>query len=155
MPPDTNRENNSTQSEENSQDVYVCDGCEEERDRGDDGENITRHGECICDECRDENYYSCNDCCEIEHIHDSYLGPDDCYYCENCRDNSFSYCESCDVAEWHDEMRYVESTSMYLCDSCYEEECCDPNNHIENAPSYVNVTHHKTDNTSTLEVNRP
>jgi hypothetical protein len=64
MPPNTNRENSSTQSEENSQDVYVCDGCEEERDRGDDGENITRHGECICDECRDENYYSCNDCCE-------------------------------------------------------------------------------------------
>jgi hypothetical protein len=54
MPPNTNRENSSTQSEENSQDVYVCDGCEEERDRGDDGENITRHGECICDECRDE-----------------------------------------------------------------------------------------------------
>ena len=154
MPPDTNRENNSTQSEENIEDVYVCNGCEEERSREDDGESLTRHGECICDECRDENYYSCNDCCELEHIHDSYLGPDDCYYCENCRDNSFSYCESCDVAEWHDEMRWVESTSMYLCDSCYEEECCDPHNHIENAPSSVSVTHHRTEDTSKLDVKR-
>jgi hypothetical protein len=43
---------------------------------------------------------------------------------------------------------------MYLCDSCYEEECCDPHNHIENAPSSVNVTHHRTEDTSKLDVKR-
>ena len=61
-----------------------------------DEENfISVEGECVCQECFDENYFCCSYC--QEYTHDDYLNTvENEYWCESCYENNSFYCDRCD-----------------------------------------------------------
>jgi formylmethanofuran dehydrogenase subunit E len=99
------------------------------------------NGEYICEDCRDDYYYCCDNCYELVHV-DNIIAVDydSEYVCESCADNYYT-CDHCGGL-FSDCHISVNSISITLCDNCYSEyyfTCpgCDEVYHQEDG-EYIN-----------------
>ena len=80
----------------------------------------TGNGEFICESCRDEYYYCCDDCYDLIHVDDIVtVDYNDRYVCESCADNYY-VCDHCDNL-FSDRNIAVNQIRITLCDYCYSE----------------------------------
>lgn len=87
----------------------------------------TSQGKTICEDCRDNSYFTCRDCNELhhndsEHLYISRYGE----VCGDCYDGgSFFYCEDCGDYHHIDNGTTCDcngNSGLWLCDGCYESE---------------------------------
>tara|TARA_R110002020_G_scaffold58750_5_gene160983 strand:- start:1057 stop:2313 length:1257 start_codon:yes stop_codon:yes gene_type:complete len=135
---------------------YECLECEESFREEETSSISLSTGECLCVDCYEssDDYIECSDCATVEDSDAMYYGPDQQYYCESCRDNSFSWCEHCEEPTWHDEMRCIESSDEYVCDSCYSESDGDPASHYADRCTNIRVSHSNSETFNTLNISR-
>lgn len=79
----------------------------------------------ICQDCYDDNYYTCDECGEVIHIDNSrYIN--DWIYCDNCFNDNFTRCECCGEYTLNSDLYDTEDGRV--CQCCYEDyyiECAD------------------------------
>lgn len=83
-------------------------------------------GEYICDDCFNENYFTCDICGAIERIDDEHWDDDrEASICDDCWDEY--YIECCDCGEYHHRDNMTEIyNGDYVCDDClYNYERCE------------------------------
>ena len=84
----------------------------------------TEHGYRVCEDCRNDHYYTCDDCGDLvyeddmEHLDMWDGGIAD--LCSSCA-GSYSYCERCGRYVYEDDVHYDEDGDP-ICPNCYEEE---------------------------------
>lgn len=75
----------------------------------------------ICDECRDEHFYSCDICNRLVRRDDiNYIESDDSNVCQRCLNDNYSRCDNCD--EVFNDNDLNEFDNLSLCESCYQSE---------------------------------
>lgn len=80
----------------------------------------THDGEFICESCKEDNYYTCEDCGELYHQNDlTWIEDKQMYVCETCLDGNYYKCECCN--------KYFSSNGCYetydhnwVCSDCYD-----------------------------------
>jgi len=78
------------------------------------------NGEFICESCRDNYYYCCDDCYELIHFDDTVaVDYNDRYVCRECADNYYM-CDHCDNL-FSDRHIAINTIQITLCDYCYSE----------------------------------
>lgn len=79
---------------------YRCDSCEDDFTR--DKIYIDDYGNCVCDECLNDNYYICENCGRIVCV--DYAYTDDCgnSYCETCWEYRLSWLNCGKVWGYHE-----------------------------------------------------
>jgi hypothetical protein len=78
------------------------------------------NGDYVCEDCRDEYYYCCDNCYELVHV--DYIVAvdyDNGYVCESCADN-YHTCDHCGGL-FSNRYIAVNSFSITLCNECYSE----------------------------------
>lgn len=119
---------------------------------------VLESGKWLCQDCYDENYFTCESCHEVFHIDDQngdycqechyeiYIECHACqdeirrdsantnditdnYYCNSCYNEIFSTCEDCGRDVTREDS-WSSYEEMYLCESCYEDRQTDNNTHI-------------------------
>ena len=106
-------------------DLIRCTSCNGELDE----DHITDlDGNPICEDCWNENYFSCQRCGDAHSKADAYTGSDGYDYCEHCFDALFAKCHNCDDIVCHIDAITTQEKHVFCCDcagnECYEcEEC--------------------------------
>ena len=145
---------NTNESEsENEATIYECVDCNAEIEES--NEITLANGETICQSCRDDNFFSCESCGEIESLEDSRESPSGEYYCEHCADDLLSYCDECSCTVYTDDIYYSENNDRYYCSDCYSEHDSEDYSELyENAPRRIQVSHDATTNFKELNITR-
>lgn len=79
----------------------------------------THDGDLICEDCKDNDYFTCEDCGEIYPCDDSHWIEDkEKCVCDNCLDNYYE-CEACHKYFSRDGV-YETYNENYVCDKCYD-----------------------------------
>ena len=71
----------------------------------------------VCEGCRDDYYFFCEDCGEWDHLDDSYLTTSDEYVCTGCREDHYIFCDGCDRI-FRDYEEAVEHNGSTYCENC-------------------------------------
>jgi formylmethanofuran dehydrogenase subunit E len=78
------------------------------------------NGEFICESCRDNYYYCCDDCYDLIHVDDIVtVDYNDRYVCESCAD-AYYVCDHCNNL-FSDRHIAINTIQITLCDYCYNE----------------------------------
>lgn len=78
------------------------------------------NGDYICESCRDDYYYTCEDCGEIHHQDDmTWIEDKQIYVCDSCLDGNYYRCEYCERYYSKDSVRETYDNN-WVCDDCYE-----------------------------------
>ncbi len=78
------------------------------------------NGDYICESCRDDYYYTCEDCGEIHHQDDmTWIEDKQMYVCDSCLDGNYYQCEYCE--HWYSSDNVNETyEGKWVCDDCFE-----------------------------------
>jgi hypothetical protein len=91
---------------------------------------ITPNGDYICDDCYDNDYFTCFNCDNVAHNSDEYyIEHLERHVCTRCLEAEYTFCHRCDTYNISDDMRSQGSSDDEVCDSCYSDlsycERCD------------------------------
>lgn len=75
----------------------------------------------LCEDCYDENYFTCEGCWEAYHVDSGRIGPDDDYWCEDCFADRFAECGNCAEVINRDDLREAPDRRNDLCPDCFDE----------------------------------
>jgi hypothetical protein len=78
----------------------------------------------ICEDCRDNDYFYCEQCLEVYH-NDNLICIEDEYFCSRQCANNAGFCKCADCSNWYDENNEGSSNSAGegICDRCSENYC--------------------------------
>ena len=99
------------------EEVKICSDCDSEIEEGD--ESYEYDGNTICQSCRDDNYYSCDDCGELVTCDDAISAGDD-LFCPDCVDDNCCQCDDC--GEYITSGDEISDSDVTLCESCYQND---------------------------------
>lgn len=125
-----------------SQDKWICTNCEEEFELDDEKKEIDSKN--ICQDCADNETFTCNDCGKLDWNDNGSTIYNDEYVCEKCREN-YSSCNGCDNLYPSDDMNYCDSCDYSYCGNC--EHDCDYNDDETPFRSY-----HKTPDRGNIDI---
>ena len=99
----------------------------------------THDGDPICQDCYDDNYFTCEECGEIHNVDDMVAVnrnySDECYVCEDCAENDYYRCDAC--GEYVSRRHLTYDGNLTICDDCSDNytQCadCDAVVHVDNA----------------------
>ena len=94
---------------------YVCYECKKKFLLEDIHDGKTTDDKLICERCYEENYFTCDDCNEIEH-NDYSFSAEEKILCESCYDN-YTECRHCGKIKHNDSMSDELSD---VCNRCFE-----------------------------------
>ena len=83
------------------------------------------NGICICETCKDDDYYSCDNCGNLVssdegiYVEGGYNSSEG-HYCPNCADDLTFTCSSCDRT-YHNNERNTEDENLNICNDCFDE----------------------------------
>ena len=95
--------------------MKVCTACRESVE----SLELTKHGDGICLECRDNEHIACYNCDELVHEDESREGGGN-IFCGECFEEMFVFCESCEEPVNYQES-YSSETGYSYCEYCYCE----------------------------------
>lgn len=112
---------------------YICRDCRDNYSRCEECGDLTHDDDmctvynnngiqlCICEGCRDYEYFYCESCGEYHHENSQHSSTDG-YICSNCTEN-YSYCDYC--GEYHRVDSYETEGGDYICEDCVENNNLD------------------------------
>jgi len=97
-----------------------CIKCNDEINNNDeiDSDYYEIDSEYYCQDCYNENFYTCKNCNDVIPQDESYY-HDNSIYCQDCYDDNFCNCASCDNVIKINDSENVDSE--YYCQDCYNE----------------------------------
>lgn len=77
----------------------------------------------VCNECFENYYYYCEDCCHYHHESEMEELWDCHWVCEDCRDRFYAQCDECGSWEHKDDITvaYRDGETMHVCVNCLDE----------------------------------
>ena len=105
----------------------------------------------ICQDCRNDDFFVCDDCDDIIHQNRSQsIYSDDRIICQDCLDDNYTSCNNCSDYIHNDDSNHCEPCEAYYCESCYENEhtaCENDNSESVNTRPYSTDSEQFTGNT--------
>jgi hypothetical protein len=116
--------------EQNFPTAHICDNCKGECDFG---HYTDIAGQMWCEDCYEENYFTCEHCeKEFFDLNDRKETPDGSYWCKNCFNGEYIICSHCEEYVYGNDAAYVPNSHHHhnydtLCERCVDHHCirCD------------------------------
>lgn len=82
--------------------------------------HINSEGNHICDNCKDQYYFECEECGELHHNDDWLETSDYTEICKECFDNNYFECEDCNSI-YHNDEKYTVDNETDICGNCIDD----------------------------------
>lgn len=101
-----------------NENITTCYDCEEEINMDEDEYYETYDGNIICESCRNDNYFYCEDCEQLHHNDECYETRDGRFICDRCYSDNYFTCNDCGDVCYSEDSVYIEDRDYYVCEDC-------------------------------------